>query len=170
MDFPHRRTCSFLQVLHSSLTMEEHHHDPPQEFELTSRLNALKDSNGKLSTQTNPFATPVGSRPNTVSNSLFSSSTALHRTAAPPTYFKSRRIKKGEQERPWLNQKDPKEKWVWIIPLIGLFLGLGLCAVQVWFGLQRISKHTYCPVLDEDWSGGFKEDIWTREAEVGGFG
>jgi hypothetical protein len=150
--------------------MEENHHDPPQEFELTSRLNALKDSNGKLSTQANPFATPVGSRPNTVSNSMFSSSTALHRTAPPPTYFKSRRIKKGEQERPWLDQKDPKEKWVWIIPLIGLFLGLGLCGVQVWFGLQRISKHTYCPVLDEDWSGGFKEDIWTREAEVGGFG
>lgn len=158
----------FLQVLHSPPTMEENHHDPPQEFELTSRLNALKDSNGKL--QANPFATPVGSRPNTVSNSMFSSSTALHRSAAPPTYFKSRRIQKGEQERPWLNQKDPKEKWVWIIPLIGLFLGLGLCAVQVWFGLQRISKHTYCPVLDEDWSGGFKEDIWTREAEVGGFG
>ena len=166
-----RPAHSFLvQVLSSSLTMEENHHDPPQEFELTSRLNALKDSNGKLSTQANPFATPVGSRPNTVSNSMFSSSTALHRTAAPPTYFKSRRIKKGEQERPWLSQKDPKEKWVWIIPLIGLFLGLGLCGVQVWFGLQRISKHTYCPVLDEDWSGGFKEDIWTREAEVGGFG
>jgi hypothetical protein len=162
--------------------MERNDRDPPQEFELTSRLNALNKSSDELSTHTNPFATPVdtapstapstapNTAPNTMSNSIFSSSTALNRFAAPPTYFKSRRIRKGEQERPWLDKKDPKEKWVWIIPLIGLILGLGLCGVQIWFGLQRISKHSYCTVLDEDWSGGFKEDIWTREAEVGGFG
>lgn len=150
--------------------MEQNHNDPPQEFELTSRLNALKNQGGKLNSQANPFATPFSSAPNTAPGSRFSSSTALHRAAYPPTYFKSRRIQKGEQERPWLNEKDPKEKWVWIVPLIGLLIGLGLCGVQVWFGLQRISKHTYCIVLDEDWSGGFKEDIWTREVEVGGFG
>ena len=56
-------------------------------------------------------------------------------------YFKSRRVRKGEQERPWLKQKDPKEKWVWIIPMIGIIIGLGLTALQVWDGLQRISRH-----------------------------
>lgn len=150
--------------------MEQNNHDPPQEYELTSRLNALKNPSTKSSEQENPFATPHGSAPDTVSNSIFSSSTALKRIAAHPTYFKSRRIQKGEQERPWLNQKDPKEKWVWIIPVIGLLIGIGLCGVQVWFGLKMISKHSYCTVLDEDWSEGFKGNIWTREAEVGGFG
>jgi hypothetical protein len=89
-------------------------------------------------------------------------------TVPPP--LRSRRVHKGEQERPWLKQKDPKEKWVWIIPTIGIVIGLGLTALQVWAGLQRISRHSYCQVLDEDWSGGFNEQIWTREVEVGGFG
>lgn len=149
--------------------MERDQQDPPQEFELTSRLNALKNQNGRPS-RADPFATPPGSAPYTATGSSFTSSSALYRNVPAPTYFKSRRIQKGEQERPWLTQKDPKEKWVWIIPLIGLLIGVGLCAVQIWYGLQRISKHSYCTVLDEDWSEGFDDKIWTREAEVGGFG
>ncbi len=69
-----------------------------------------------------------------------------------------------------MNRKDPREKWVWIIPTFGIVLGLGLMALQIWLGLQRISKHNYCSVLDEDWVRGFDERIWTKEVEVGGFG
>ena len=28
----------------------------------------------------------------------------------------------------------------------------------------------YCQILDEDFSGGFNTNVWTKEAEVGGFG
>jgi hypothetical protein len=131
---------------------------PPQEFELNSRLNAWKSQ----------VIEPP--RVDTAPGSRFPSSVALYHAAAPAVYFKSRRVRKGEQKRPWLKQKDPKEKWVWIIPVIGILIGLGLAALQVWAGLQRISKHSYCQVLDEDWSGGFNEQIWMREVQVGGFG
>ena len=73
-------------------------------------------------------------------------------------------------ERPWLDRKDPKEKWVTIIPLIGLGLGIALAGFLVWDGLRSVVNHTYCPVLDEDWSEGFNTKVWTKEAEVGGFG
>lgn len=108
--------------------------------------------------------------PNTAQGSRYASTTALNANSGPPTYFKSRRIKKGQQERPWLEKKDPREKWVWILPTIGIAIGLGLMALQIYFGLQRISKHDYCVVLDETWAGGFDEKIWTKEVEVGGFG
>ncbi|KAF8540093.1 concanavalin A-like lectin/glucanase domain-containing protein [Trichophaea hybrida] len=88
----------------------------------------------------------------------------------PGRYFHSRRIKKGEVSKPWLEKKDPREKWVTIIPCVGLFFGLAICGLLVWLGLRSVVNHKYCPVLMEDWSNGFDESIWTREVEVGGFG
>jgi hypothetical protein len=88
----------------------------------------------------------------------------------PPRFFHSRRVKKGGLSRPWLEKKDPREKWVTIIPCTGLLLGLAICGILVWQGLNSVVNHTYCPVLLEDWSNGYNESIWTREAEVGGFG
>lgn len=143
---------------------------PPQAFELTSRLNDLRGQGTGSMPQGDPFADPRASATNTVPGSKFESSTALHSVAGPSTYFRTRRIRKGEQERPWLNRKDPREKWVWIIPLIGILLGLVASGAQIYFGLQRISNHLYCFVLDEDWANGFNEDVWTKEVEVGGFG
>ena len=85
-------------------------------------------------------------------------------------YFHSRRIKKGELERPWLDRKDPKEKWVTIIPLIGIGIGLAITAFLIYDGLASVSKHTYCSVLEEDFTQGLRDSIWTKEVEVGGYG
>lgn len=85
-------------------------------------------------------------------------------------YFHSRRVKKDEVSKPWLAKKDPREKWVTIIPCIGLALGLGIAGFLVWHGISGVVNHKYCPVLMEDWSHGFREDIWSREVEVGGYG
>lgn len=85
-------------------------------------------------------------------------------------YFKSRRIKKGEVEKPWLEKKDPKEKWVTIIPLIGMFIGCIFAALLVYDGIKSVVHHEYCPVLSEDFSKGLDSKIWTKEAEVGGYG
>ena len=115
----------------------------------------------------NPFSTPFTSRPTSIRNS---SAIDLHHQGLSQRYFHSRRVRKGEVERPWLDKKDPKEKWVTIIPLTGLFLGIALAGFLVWDGLRSVVNHTYCPVLDEDWSGGFNTKVWTKEAEVGGFG
>jgi len=115
----------------------------------------------------NPFASPFTSRP----TSSFGSSSAVNRTdAIPNRYFHSRRVRKGEIEKPWKDKKDPKEKWVTIIPMIGLVIGLAIAGFLVYDGLSSVVTHTYCPVLSDDFSGGLNTKIWTQEAEVGGFG
>ncbi|KAI9841999.1 MAG: hypothetical protein M1838_003326 [Thelocarpon superellum] len=86
------------------------------------------------------------------------------------TYFRSRRVRKGEVQKPWLNRKDPKEKWVTIIPLIGLGIGFLLAGFLVYDGLQTVVNNTYDLILDEDFSGGLDPKIWTKEVEVGGYG
>jgi hypothetical protein len=79
-------------------------------------------------------------------------------------------VKKGTVERPWLDKKDPKEKWVTIIPLLGIFAGLAITALLIWDGLRSVVNHKYCPVLNEQWINGFDDKIWTKEVELGGFG
>ena len=85
-------------------------------------------------------------------------------------YFHSRRIKKGEAERSWLKKKDPMEKWVWILPVIGLVIGLGIAGYLIFSGLGKVSYHEYCEILNEDWSEGLDPKKWLKEVEVGGFG
>jgi hypothetical protein len=113
----------------------------------------------------NPFASPFSSRP---ASSLGSSSAI--QGAVPQRYFHSRRVKKGEVEQPWKGKKDPKEKWVTIIPLIGILIGLCIAGFLVYDGLSSVVHHKYCPVLSDDFSGGLNTNIWTQEAEVGGYG
>lgn len=117
------------------------------------------------STTVNPFATPYISRP--VSQQ---GSTSGYLAPGQPRYFKSRRVKKGTVARPWLDKKDPKEKWVTIIPLLGIAVGLAITALLIWDGLRSVVNHTYCPVLNEEWVNGFDDKIWTKEVELGGYG
>jgi len=112
----------------------------------------------------NPFQSPYASRP----ASSFGSSSAVR--ALPSRYFHSRRVHKGEVEKPWLAKKDPKEKWVTIIPLVGLLLGFGVAGFLIYDGLSSVVHHKYCPVMSDDFSQGLNTNIWTKEAEVGGFG
>jgi len=104
--------------------------------------------------------------------SALGSSTGSSLGVAPPQqrYFHSRRVKKGEVEKPWLLRKDPKEKWVTIIPIIGILLGVAVIGFLVYDGLSSVTHHNYCPLLVEDWSEGFNTNIWTKEAELGGYG
>lgn len=85
-------------------------------------------------------------------------------------YFHSRRINREEVEKPWLDKKDPKEKWVWIIPLIGALIGIGLAGFTIYEGLGTVTNHVYCPVLMDDFSGGIETKTWTKEVQLGGFG
>src|SRR5271154_1010823 len=70
--------------------------------------------------QQNPFASPSQSH----LPSKNPSSAAIHQAGLSQRYFHSRRIKKGEIDRPWTKTKDPREKWVTIIPLVGLLIGV----------------------------------------------
>lgn len=112
---------------------------------------------------TNPFGSAQPSRP---ASSVGSS--AVQNQAN--RYFHSRRIKKEDAQKPWLEKKDPKEKWVTIIPLIGLAIGFTIAGLLVYDGIRSVVRHNYCPVLSDDFSNGLDPNIWTKEAEVGGFG
>ena len=91
-------------------------------------------------------------------------------TVPKPRYFHSRRVRKEEVEKPWLEHKDPREKWVTIIPVIGMILGLGLAGFLIYDGIHSVSNYNYCILLDEDWSKGFNNKVWTKEVELGGYG
>lgn len=139
----------------------------------------------RITSVPNPFATPnantpIGGTPQgpsrNQSRELQRSDVASGRASStgvnPPAgqkYFRSRRVKKGEVERPWLERKDPKEKWVTIIPIIGLVLGLIVSGILIWDGLRSVVNHKYCPVLDEDFSS-WNDKVWSKEVEVGGYG
>ena len=88
----------------------------------------------------------------------------------PAKWFHSRRVKKGTTPRTWSNKKDPGEKWVTILPILGILLGFAASGALIWDGLQTVVTHGYCQILDEDWSRGFDTTVWLKEAEVGGFG
>ncbi|KAK4069035.1 GH16 endo-1,3-beta-D-glucosidase/1,3-glucan binding protein [Trichoderma simmonsii] len=122
-------------------------------------------------TGTNPFVSPDASRP----ASSFESSSGSPYEERPGAvggqrYFHSRLVKKGEIEKPWLEKADPKEKWVTIMPLLGILLGLAISGFLVWDGMRSVVHHKYCPVLDEDFSSGLDPSIWTKEVQIGGFG
>ncbi|RDA95311.1 hypothetical protein CP533_3539 [Ophiocordyceps camponoti-saundersi (nom. inval.)] len=85
-------------------------------------------------------------------------------------YFHSRRVRKGDAEKPWLVRRDPKEKWVTILPILGIVVGLAISALLVWDGMRSVIKHKYCPVLDDGFDGGLNANVWTKEVTVGGFG
>jgi hypothetical protein len=111
----------------------------------------------------NPFASPSISRP----PSSFGSSSAI--VPRGQRYFHSRRVKKGEVEKPWLAKSDPKEKWVTILPIIGILVGLGISGFLVWDGIRSVVQHKYCLVLEDNFDS-FNADVWTKEVQVGGFG
>lgn len=113
----------------------------------------------------NPFSSPSASRP----PSSFESGSAVGRFDGG-RYFHSRRVRKGEAEKPWTKNIDPKEKWVTILPIIGIVIGLAISGFLVWDGLRSVVKHKYCPVLEETWANGFDTAVWQKEVQVNGFG
>jgi len=87
-------------------------------------------------------------------------------------YFHSRRIKKGEVDRPWMGKKNPKDKFVDWAPYVGMFVGVAAAGIIIWNGLRTsITNSKYCQVYLSDFgSGVLDSSIWTKEVEVGGFG
>jgi len=104
--------------------------------------------------------------------SVSASATGSATGVAPPSgrYFHSRRVRKGEVEKPWLEKKDPKEKWVTIIPIVGILIGLAVSGFLIYDGLASVSHHNYCPVLTDTFSEGLNSKVWTKEVELGGYG
>jgi hypothetical protein len=83
--------------------------------------------------------------------------------------FKSRLNKTGV-EKPWLKEKDKREKWVTIIPLIGVAIGMGLAGYLGYSGWASVETHKFCMVYQDDFSNGLNTNIWNHEVQTGGYG
>ncbi|KAM5497480.1 hypothetical protein McanMca71_007343 [Microsporum canis] len=82
--------------------------------------------------------------------------------------FKSYRLN-GEYERPWLGDSRLKRSRVGSYIIWG-FVGLGL-AISAYINFtvtQKVSKHQYCLILDDQFSS-LNEDTWNREVQAGAF-
>lgn len=139
------------------------------EYSSTSSIDfaARSTSASNLDEKRNPFDTPYENN-STAANSDIRLGQLRHDSSRD--YFYTRRVKKGEVDKPWLTSKDPKEKWTSVIPFIGIAVGLVLAGLLVWDGLRSVVNSKYCSIYETDFSDGIDNDIWMKEAEVGGFG
>lgn len=112
---------------------------------------------------------PLGDSINKVRSSVW-----VHEKSAPQAgvYFRSRRIKERSTDHSWLKQRrDPRQKWLTIIPLIGIILGFGIAGAYIFLGMQNVPVHKYCMVYEDTFSSGSLDSkVWTKEVQVGGFG
>jgi hypothetical protein len=109
----------------------------------------------------NPFASRSPSQAPSVVGGLY---------RRGPKDFRSRRVDKTKIQTPWTAHKDPKEKWVTILPVLAIIIGLCASGALVYQGYSSVPRHNYKLVLSDDFSSGFNSDIWTKEIQVGGFG
>ena len=132
-----------------------------------SLMVSLKTTKDTTSSHVDPFLDGLKSP----SASSIALSSAREISNIPPAkYFHSRRIRKDESYALPIFKKHPGEKWLWIIPAIGLVGGLAVSGLVVYYGISG-GSYNYCPVLNEDFSSGvLNPRIWTKEVEVGGFG
>ena len=74
-------------------------------------------------------------------------------------------------EKPWLKKRDPRATMSWWFTVFFMFLGAVGGALVCVFGLRDLKfVGNVCLVLDENFSEGLDENIWSREVEMGGFG
>lgn len=137
----------------------------------TSKSTPQSEENSRSQTPvgpSNPFATPQNSRP----ASTIGARSGFQYAEVPGTgYFRSRRVRKADSTPLPVKKKAKKEALLWLFPVGGLLLGLGLTALIIYLKITSITHHKYCPVLSEDFSSGALDpEVWTTEVQVGGYG
>jgi hypothetical protein len=105
--------------------------------DIQSASDTISDLSSSSVRQRNPFTTPSQGT---------ASSAGGPRYAPSQNWFRSRRVKKGTVDKPWLDKKDHRDKWVNIIPLIGLIFGFIGAGILVWDGFRRVVNYEYCLV------------------------
>ena len=88
-----------------------------------------------------------------------------------PGFFASRKVAKGDIEKPWVEAKNRQREWGTILPLFGIIVGICLASGLVCLGVFSVSNHSYCEVLIENFdSPTLNSSVWTKEVQSGGFG
>ena len=138
--------------------------------ESTSTYDGINTKRGGSESCTHLAESPRRDRMSQVTVSASGTGFQLAQDGHKRQYFRSRRLRPDEKlQQPWTEPRDPREKWVLIIPLIGLFADFLIAAYLIIQGLLSVKHHNYKLVLDENWET-FDGEIWTKESNVGGFG
>ena len=85
--------------------------------------------------------------------------------------FQSTRLK-GEIYKPWLEKRDPAQRWARWITLASIIIGFAVAGVICYDGYASVpSLGKTCLVLHDDFSSGtINTDYWTREVRLDGYG
>jgi Glycosyl hydrolases family 16 len=96
----------------------------------------------------------------------------LKRPGTPATRYTRRfqtRLVTEELPKPWLTERDTREKWVTLLPYLGMCLGLGVAIYLGYSGWASVETHNYCLVYQDNFDT-FNTSIWNHEVQIGGFG
>lgn len=81
--------------------------------------------------------------------------------------------KLSPEDKPWLKEKNTRERVSWWLTLAMMFLGLGAAAVICFFGwtnVHQLKDSDLCMVLNENFNSLDLDNTWSRDVELGGFG
>lgn len=130
---------------------------------------ALSRTNSGFFSQTSGVS--GASRPGHYRGSSMKTGSFVLNTSAYTRPFVSRRIQKGEAEKPWISQKKSvTSKIITAIPLVGLAFGLIIVGIYGYTGWSSYDTVDFCPYWEDDFSNGLDEKLWQREVQVNGFG
>ena len=114
-----------------------------------------------------PYASPY---PQGGSESSFS---ALPRKTKAPMPSSRLSQKLSKEDKPWLRQRDWRDRASWWVTFAMIVLGVGAAGVLCFFGwsnVQMLTDSELCMVLDESFDSLDLQNTWTRDVELGGFG
>ena len=114
-----------------------------------------------------PYASPY---PQGGSESSFS---ALPRKTKAPMPSSRLSQKLSKEDKPWLRQRDWRDRASWWVTFAMIVLGVGAAGVLCFFGwsnVQMLTDSELCMVLDENFDSLDLQNTWTRDVELGGFG
>ncbi|TBU51249.1 concanavalin A-like lectin/glucanase domain-containing protein [Dichomitus squalens] len=102
-----------------------------------------------------------------------SSLSAHPRKSRPPMPSSRLSHKLEKEDKPWLSQRDWRDRASWWLTFFMLFLGVGGATVFCFFGWQDVKMlkdSDLYMVLDESFDTLDLQNTWTRDVELGGFG
>ncbi|PIL27287.1 hypothetical protein GSI_10434 [Ganoderma sinense ZZ0214-1] len=102
-----------------------------------------------------------------------SSFSALPRKMKPPMPSSRLSHKLSKEDKPWLRQRDWRDRASWWVTFAMIVLGAGAAGVLCFFGwnsVQMLTDADLCMVLDENFDSLDLQNTWSPDVELGGFG
>ena len=102
-----------------------------------------------------------------------SSHTTLPRKAKPPMPSSRLSHKLSNDEKPWLKERDCRDRASWWLTFLVMLLGVGAGVAVCFFNFRDVKllrDADLCMVLNENFDSLDLNNRWTRDVELSGFG